>query len=1016
VIFREALQTFLSGDLELAQLKSVLGDDLRQDASVGDTYLEVIQDTHFKGLLPDDTFSELRSVISGTVRVDPPLSAANEMPHTGPPQTVPSKAGQAPVGIGSMIGDQYVLEQELGRGGMGVVYKALDIKAKAANDRNPYVAVKLLSEEFKKHPDSLIALQREAKKSQLLAHPNIVNVFVFSFDTQVAWIVMEFLDGKPLTDLGDEPLSHEDALSYIKQMCSALQHAHNIKPQPVVHYDLKPANAFLTRNGVVKLLDFGIARVAPTGTEDDESDKTLFNPASLGALTPSYASYEMIRGVDPDPRDDIYSMGCVAYELLTGKHPFERTTAVNAQAQRLKVKRVKGLTRGQNKALCNALAFERVDRTASVEDFISELLPQEAHRSRKTLWVGLVASLLLIAASSVVWLPAALDDWRVYSIGQNLSSMSDPELTVALVDIQSLSSADSAEIFQGEGNVARVIGFYEAQIAEVFNPQGGAYDFPAAVGKLSELQALLPGSPAAVQAEVTLERLKADELERLYGIHDTCIEQQKLISEDGAVNLESVIGSIRLLDPRDLKLGDSNIVAQFASGIEDAIRRRDFDRAERVAGVGTGLVAGDRARSELESAASLIARARLGEIVTLRGNYDSLDAFNAAITAGDLDNAGQIFGDFGPAGVPGQVQAEAADRLAGEYHAEAQRQIAGNPNHAQALVASGLALNPTADVAAQLDELSTLVRGGQAEQNEAEIERLRNSLQDRLSANAFIFSDVGWSADMLTRLARLQVDTSTDRQQVIDRVLRAGEQLIAAGSKSEAYNIASAAGASFGDVMEIRDLIDRVDNMGAGAAVSQPAATVSTAIVSAQVDELGKLLSADTLTDALTRARLGSRLRIIRREGDDIDAALVRVIDAASGRAAIFEASGQSAEADAHRKLAEAYRAQLAPSTDSPEVARQKFDSAIAAGDMDTARRHFVDLKASLPATDEFLMQDGREILIARYIELAQARSLEGDFDAADELLIRALEIAPADARILARQRRILLLRQSAGQ
>jgi len=162
--------------------------------------------------------------------------------------------------------------------------------------------------------------------------------------------------------------------------------------------------------------------------------------------------------------------------------------------------------------------------------------------------------------------------------------------------------------------------------------------------------------------------------------------------------------------------------------------------------------------------------------------------------------------------------------------------------------------------------------------------------------------------------------------------------------------------------------------------------------------------------------RLGSHLRIIQREGGDIETALVRVIDAAMGRAAIFEARGQSAAAAAHRALAETYTAQLAPSTDSPEAARQKFDAAIVAGDMDKARRHFMDLKASLPATDDFLMQDGSEILIDRYIELAQARSLELDFDAADELLIRALEIAPSDTRILTRQHRILLLRQSAGQ
>jgi len=1015
VIFKEALQTFLSGDIELAQLKTVLGNELRQEPAIGDTYLEVIQDTHFKGLLPDDTFSELRTVIArtgtGTVLFAPPVSAANETPQTGDVQT-----GDAPVGIGSKIGDQYVLMQELGRGGMGVVYKALDIKAKAANDRNPYVAIKLLSEEFKNHPDSLIALQREAKKSQMLAHPNIVNVFVFSFDAQVAWIVMEFLDGKPLTDLGDEPLSQEDALSYIKQMCSALQHAHNIKPQPVVHYDLKPANAFLTRNGVVKLLDFGIARVAPTGKEDDESDKTLFNPASLGALTPSYASYEMIRGVDPDPRDDIYSLACVAYELLTGQHPFERTSAVNAQAKRLKVKPVKGLTRGQNKALRDALAFEREDRTASVEDFVRELLPEAAQGSRKTLWGGLVASLLLIAASSVIWLPAALDDWRVYNFGQNLSSMSDPELTVALQDIQSLSSADAAEILQGEANVARVIEFYEAQTAELFNPQRGTYDYSAAEMKLRELQELLPGSAAAEQAAVTLERSKADELARLYGVHDIAIEQQQLISEDGAENLESVLDAIRQLDSRDLKLGDSNIAEQFKSGIEAAIRRQDYDRAERVAGVGTGFVEGVRARSELESAASLIARARLGEIVTLQGDYESLDTFNAAISAGDLDSAGQIFGEFESSGVPGQVQSEAADRLASEYHAEAQRQIAGNPNRAEALVALGLALNPTEDVAAQLVEMSALIRGGQAEQDEAEIARLRRVLGNRLSVSVLTLDDVGWSADTLMRLARLRVDTSTDRQQVINRVVLAGNQLIAAGSKAEAYNLASKASASFGDAMEIRDLFDRVNKMGGGQATPQLDVRGPAPVISAQVDELGKLLSADDLTDPRIKGFIGPRLRMIRREGGNVETALVRVIDAAMGRAAIFEASGQSATAAAHRKLAETYRAQLAPSTDSPEVARQKFDSAIAAGDMDTARRHFMDLKGILPATDVFLMQDGSEILIARYIELAQARSLEDDFDAADELLIRALEIAPSDARIEARQLRILGLRQNAGQ
>jgi serine/threonine protein kinase len=1006
VIFKKALQTFLSGDIELAQLKTVLVDDLRQDASVSNSYLKVIEYTHTKGLLPSDTYSELRNTITSSPTVVVALSAAND----------PSpQSGNLPLGLGSTIGNQYVLEQELGRGGMGVVYKALDIKAKAANDRHPYVAIKLLSEEFKQHPDSLVALQREARKSQLLAHPNIINVYVFSFDAQNAWIVMEYLDGRPLSDFRGESLSHEDAFSFIEQMAGALQHAHNIKPQPVVHYDLKPANVFLTSNGVVKLLDFGIARVVPTGANDD-SEQTLFNPASLGALTPSYASVEMIYGADPDPRDDIYSLACVAYELLSGQHPFERIPADNAQAQRLKVKPIKGITRSQNQALRNALAFKRKDRTESVEAFIHELLPQEAQRSHKTLWIGLAASLLLVAISSVIWLPAALDDWRVYRTSQSLSSMSDTDMAIVLKDIKSLSATDSANIFLNGDNVTRVIEFYAAQIAQVFEPGRSAYDYAAATIKMRELQELLPDSPVAQQAKVDLERTKVDELVRQYGLHDAAIQQRWLIPEDGTDHLESVLGVIRLLDPLDLKLDDRSIVVQYTSGVEDAIRRKAYDRAERVARVGIGLVAGDWARAELESAVSLIERARSGEIVTLHGSYEALDTLNSAIAAGDLDGAGQSFGDLGAAGVPEHVRTAAADRLAGEYHAAAQRQVDGNPEGALVLVDSGLALNPTVDVVMQLDELNALIRGGQAVRDEAEISRLRGNLDALLSASDFRLTDVGWAADTLTQLARLRADTKTDRQRVIKRVVQAGNQLIAAGSKAEAYNISSAAGASFSDAPEIRDLIDRVNQMVSVDAAPSPVIKQSTPIVSAPVDELGELLRAEDLSDALTRTHLGSRLRTIQRESGDIDAALVRVIDAFMERAAAFAASGQPSTAEVHREHAETYKALLGSPTDSPEVARQKFDSAIGAGEMNAALRHFADLKASLPATDEFLTQEGPEILIARYIELAQARSLVKDFDIADQLLVRALEFAPNDARIMAKQKSVLFMRQNAKQ
>ncbi len=274
-----------------------------------------------------------------------------------------------------LLKGRFVLEDILGIGGMGVVYKAKDLLKVEAQDRDPYVAIKVLSEEFRTHPEAFISLQREAKKAQHIANQNTVKVYDFDRDGEVVFMTMEYMVGQPLDQMVKQyhatGLPRNEAWNVLKGMCLALIHAHR---EDIVHSDLKPGNVFVTENGTAKIFDFGIARaVQKIDRSQSEQDRTVFDAGNLGALTPAYASREMLLGQVPDVRDDIYALGCIAYEMLTGDHPFTRLPADEAYNKKLKPKRIQGIKKRYWKAIEAALAFERKDRIVSVEAFYNEI-------------------------------------------------------------------------------------------------------------------------------------------------------------------------------------------------------------------------------------------------------------------------------------------------------------------------------------------------------------------------------------------------------------------------------------------------------------------------------------------------------------------------------------------------------------------------------------------------------------------------------------------------------------------
>ena len=272
------------------------------------------------------------------------------------------------VGPGTVLRQRYVLEQELGRGGMGTVYRALDRNRQDLRPQARYVAVKVLREEFARRPDALQALRREAHQAQSLSHPGIVNVFDFDNDGDVYFITMELLEGELLSDLVQRVrpgrMARQAATDILRDLGHAVAYAHS---RGVLHMDLKPGNVMITTQGEVRVLDFGLAY--PHVTEPWISD----HPPPVHAATPAYASCERLAGAAPEVRDEVFSLACVAYELLSGEHPFGRSSAREARAQGLRARRIRGLSRGQWRALRRGLAWTRGDRPRSLNDLLEGL-------------------------------------------------------------------------------------------------------------------------------------------------------------------------------------------------------------------------------------------------------------------------------------------------------------------------------------------------------------------------------------------------------------------------------------------------------------------------------------------------------------------------------------------------------------------------------------------------------------------------------------------------------------------
>ena len=221
--------------------------------------------------------------------------------------------------VGKRLDGRYEIIEIIGVGGMAVVYKAFD------NIDNRIVAVKILKDEYLTNEEFRRRFKNESKAIAVLSHPNIVKVFDVSYGDRLQYIVMEYVEGITLKEYIEQQgvIDTREAVYFVTQILRALQHAHD---KGIVHRDIKPQNIMLISDGTIKVTDFGIARFSRSET------KTMTETA-IGSV--HYISPEQAKGSVTDSKSDLYSVGVVLYEMLTGKLPFQSDNAVSVALMQL---------------------------------------------------------------------------------------------------------------------------------------------------------------------------------------------------------------------------------------------------------------------------------------------------------------------------------------------------------------------------------------------------------------------------------------------------------------------------------------------------------------------------------------------------------------------------------------------------------------------------------------------------------------------------------------------------------
>ena len=385
--FLSAMRDQFQGDSEQGwEVISLLDQYYRRGKIKADLFHTLKTRLESSALMVDeDMAARVRPVSSSLVTSPTPAAQKKAAPPRAPVREPGLGAGrEAAVGpvrevaVGDVLRDRYRVRGVIGHGGMGTVFEAMDECRLALAAAGQRLAVKVLHTAVTQREELLFELQREFQHLQLLSHPNIVRVHEFDRDGDIAFFTMELLNGAPLGGVlsvrNATALPRPYALAIMRDVGAAVSYAHS---RGVVHGDINPQNIFITSDGELRVLDFGASHKLLRDRWLPDSEFQEAGPVA----TPGYASCQLLEGHKPDARDDLFAFACMTYVLLSGRHPFPNRTAVEARAQRLRLRRPPGLGSHQWRVLREGLRWERDRRPSDVQKWLQRFnLSRAAYR------------------------------------------------------------------------------------------------------------------------------------------------------------------------------------------------------------------------------------------------------------------------------------------------------------------------------------------------------------------------------------------------------------------------------------------------------------------------------------------------------------------------------------------------------------------------------------------------------------------------------------------------------------
>lgn len=634
--YTQALNAFKQGDYA-ADALILKFDELRSAMEgISEQSLSEIKNLIFEAELPPELAEQLSNVVTDPkTRIFTPTAeteTANTSSHSSSLLNELLKWNKGDEAkerhAGQTIRGTYQLVSKLGRGGMGEVWKAIDLIQAAGDSKDKFVAIKFINHEIRSHPYALKALVREFARYKKLIHPNIVKAYELNRDESEVFIVMEYLEGISLKEFirqHPEGISLNDAKPIIGGVCKALKYAHQ---EGIIHLDFKPGNVFYDpETQLAKVIDFGIARLS----KQSDRDKTRFDPGSLGAVSTAYASVEMLlMDDDPDPRDDIYGLACVTYELISGKHAFNGAIATKAERKKMRPRPVKGLRNAEFQVILKGLSFDRKYRTPTAEQFFQDLyLPQISAKRKLSRWL-IISPILLLALILTPWLGnKAYDVWQkkqiIAAISQKqlsgiekfqaLSIIEQSDLLIeedtrsSLIQFATTHSAtgtDAIEFLNGFAPKIQTILFKNQDAREMLinhyiddiNQALSEEDFDHAITLSSNIIAKYPDSKSLANQMESVLSWKLRYLSELENKYHQCITDNSKSLLELMPCLHTTYQFLGQIAPQHEILVDSKLPARYHQEISTALQNREFSQVEKLLADWRTLVSTDTPQRE----------------------------------------------------------------------------------------------------------------------------------------------------------------------------------------------------------------------------------------------------------------------------------------------------------------------------------------------------------------------------------------------------------------------------------